>query len=64
MTPPAEPRDEYIARRFHETYERLAPRYGWETNHTTRTPFDDLPEGNRMLMIAVVRELLEEATIL
>lgn len=57
-------RDEYIAMRFHETYERLAPAHGYETRKASAVPWDDVPEQNRGLMIAVVRSLLEEAVIL
>jgi len=57
-------RAEYIARRFHELYEKLAPRYGYETRLPSRVPWPEVPENNRQLMIAVVRELLEETTIL
>ena len=45
-----------LAVRFHETYERLAPSFGYETRTDTRT-FD--PESkNGRLMVAVCRELL------
>jgi hypothetical protein len=44
-----------LAVRFHETYERLAPSFGYETRTDTRT-FD--PESkNGKLMVAVCREL-------
>lgn len=46
---------EQIARKFHETYERLAP----ATKHVrTAVAWDDVPEQNRALMVAVVTELL------
>ena len=46
---------ERLARRFHETYERLAPRYGYETRPETRK-FDPNSNNGR-LMIAVCEEL-------
>lgn len=48
---------EYIARKFHEVYERLAPEFGYETRTDTRE-FD--PESkNGRLMIAVCGALLD-----
>lgn len=45
-----------LARQFHETYERLAPSFGYSTREETRK-FD--PESsNGKLMIAVCNELL------
>ncbi len=49
--------NEQIARLFHETYERLAPTFGYETRKETRE-FD--PESaNGKLMIAVVSEVID-----
>jgi hypothetical protein len=59
-----EERVEFIARRFHEMYERLAPSFGYETREATAVPWEDVPQGNRSLMIAVVQALLDEGTIL
>lgn len=50
--------EERIAERFHEAYERLAPEHGYETRTETSVPWDELPESNRSLMVAVVAELL------
>jgi len=52
-----------IAARFHETYERLAVHHVWQTQQGCRVPFDELPPGNRSLMIAVVTELLGDGAI-
>lgn len=49
---------EGLARQFHETYERLAPEYGYETRRESAVPWDQVPEQNRHLMIAVAREIL------
>lgn len=48
-----------LARDFHETYERLAAGEGWETQKNCRVDFDDLPEANRNLMMAVSIEIYE-----
>lgn len=56
-------RAEWIARCFHAAYERRAPEFGWETQERSRTEWDDVPEENRKLMIAVVEELLESGLI-
>lgn len=49
---------EQLARRFHETYENLAPLYGYETRKASAVPWVDVPENNRRLMIAVCGRLL------
>jgi hypothetical protein len=51
---------ETLARRFHETYERLAPTFGYTTRPETAVPWEQVPELNRQLMIAVCQELLRE----
>ena len=43
---------------FHETYERLAPNYGYETRIATRQFDPDSPNGR--LMIAVCGEIYRE----
>ena len=49
---------EQIAQRFHETYERLAPAFGYETREASAKPWDQVPEQNRQLMTAVVAHLI------
>lgn len=45
---------EQIAMAFHATYERLASDFNYEPP----IPWDQLPERNRFLMVAVVGDLL------
>jgi hypothetical protein len=45
-----------LARKFHDTYERLAPEFGYDTRLDTREFDPDSPNGR--LMIAVIREVL------
>lgn len=47
-----------LAIRFHEAYERLAPRFGYETKPETREFDPQTPNGR--LMIAVCREIIEQ----
>lgn len=55
---------EALARRFHATYERLAPDYGWETQESTRAkPWEEVPEHNRRLMLATIEALLDDGSI-
>jgi hypothetical protein len=49
---------EAIARTFHEAYERLAPSFDYETREASAVPWEDVPEQNRSLMVAVVGEVL------
>jgi len=51
---------EVLARMFHETYERLAPSFGYETRKDSAVPWEDVPERNKKLMIAVCAEILEQ----
>lgn len=51
---------EYVARLFHETYERLAPKFGYETRKASAVPWGQVPEQNKTLMIAVAGEVLKE----
>jgi hypothetical protein len=49
---------EQLAQRFHETYERLAPSFGYETREASAKPWADVPDQNKRLMIAVCGEIL------
>jgi hypothetical protein len=51
---------EALARRFHEAYERLAPSFGYTTRPESAAPWEQIPDQNRRLMIAVCEELLAE----
>ncbi|MFG1976928.1 hypothetical protein ACGFJC_47015 [Nonomuraea fuscirosea] len=53
---------ELIARAFHEAYERLAPEHGHQRPGSA-VPWEETPELNRTLMVAVVAELLAARTI-
>ena len=50
---------EELACKFHQTYERLAPDFGYETREASAKPWNDVPENNRKLMTAVCAELLD-----
>lgn len=52
------PDAESVAKLFHETYERLAPHFGYDTREATRVPWEQVPERNKRLMIATTAELL------
>ncbi len=49
---------ESLARMFHETYEKLAPEYGYETRRESAKPWANVPDQNKRLMIAVCAEIL------
>jgi hypothetical protein len=50
---------EELAQLFHETYEKLAPDYGYTTRASSAVPWSDVPEPNKSLMIAVSDKVLE-----
>jgi hypothetical protein len=54
---------ERIAQSFHETYERLAPEFGYRTRQASAVPWSDVPQQNKDLMIETVRELLDKGVI-
>jgi hypothetical protein len=49
---------ETLACLFHETYERLAPSFGYETREDSAVPWDQVPDTNRKLMVAVAEGVL------
>ena len=51
---------EKLAKRFHETYESLAPQMGYETRKASAVPWEQVPEKNRALMIATCNAILED----
>jgi hypothetical protein len=53
---------EELARLFHETYEQLAPEYGYKTREASAVSWADVPEGNRRLMVATAAEVLKHLT--
>lgn len=52
-----------IARRFHETYEQLAPSLGYRTRLDSAVPWAEVPQKNQLLMVQVVSVLLLEGVI-
>jgi hypothetical protein len=54
---------EVIAKRFHEAYEALAPRFGYKTRDAGAKPWAEVPADNRALMVATVDHLLAEGVI-
>lgn len=56
-------RAEWIAWHFHQAYEELAPKYGYETRQESRKAWEEVPENNRLLMIAVAQHLLDAGVI-
>lgn len=52
------PHEFQLAQWFHETYERLAPSFGYETRKDSAKPWEEVPEKNKNLMTAVCREIL------
>jgi hypothetical protein len=54
---------EELARFFHETYERLAPQFQYETREDSAVPWDEVPDDNKRLMIATAAEVLRKLGI-
>lgn len=49
---------EELARLFHDTYERLAPAFDYETRRESAVAWEDVPLNNRALMIATAQQVL------
>lgn len=45
--------------RFHDCYEELAPKFGYESRYQHEA-WEELPENNRLLMLATVTQVLKE----
>ena len=54
-----ESKAEHLARLFHTNYEWLAPMYGYETRKESAVLWENVPEKNKKLMIAVAQMLLD-----
>ena len=52
------PTAEQLAWMFHDAYERLAPSFGYKTREASAVPWDQVPDANRRLMVAVAAEIL------
>lgn len=51
---------EEMAQVFHEAYERLAPNFSYKTREASAVPWEDVPENNKKLMIAVCAEVIKK----
>jgi len=49
-----------LARRFHDTYEKLAPDFGYKTRELSAVAWADVSYNNKQLMIATCKSLLEQ----
>jgi HK97 family phage portal protein len=51
---------EQLAHFFHDTYEKLAPDFRYQTRKSSAVAWKDVPENNKNLMIAVAGEVLKK----
>lgn len=56
-------READIAEAFHDSYERLAPEFGYKTRDASAVPWQDVPEANKKLMMATVKDLLDRGIL-
>lgn len=61
---PIEEQAEKLAQKFHESYERLAPNFGYKTREASAKPWSEVPEQNKKLMIMVCTELLTSEVVI
>ncbi|MDB4278018.1 hypothetical protein N9917_00150 [Deltaproteobacteria bacterium] len=55
----AELTPETLAQAFHESYESLAPHFGYKTREASAVPWSDVPDGNKNLMVATAEAVLD-----
>ena len=55
--------NEEIARMFHETYEQLAPLFGYKTRDASAVPWEEVPDSSRKLMVATVAVVSSQIAI-
>lgn len=53
-------KSERLAKRFHHHYETLAPNFDYQTRKEPAVEWENIPENDRRLMLAVCREVLKE----
>jgi len=51
---------EELARTFHKEYEKLASRFNYETRKETKGDWENLPNNNKQLMIAVAEAVMDK----
>lgn len=49
---------EELAKQFHDLYERFAPLYNYKTREKTAVAWEDVPDNNKGLMVAVANAIL------
>ncbi len=54
---------EKLAQAFHETYEQLAPAFGYATRKASAVPWRQVPVRNQRLMIAVAQKLIDTSQV-
>lgn len=54
------PSDRNLAGWLHDNYEEIAFKYDWKTQESTRVPFDELPQQNRLTMLELARRFNEK----
>lgn len=50
---------EQLAKQFHDTYERLAPDFGYNTRKESAVDWKDVPDNNKLLMIETCKQIIE-----
>lgn len=63
MEPEDHATTDFIAQSFHDTYEALAPSFGYKTRSASAVAWRNIPEANRALMVATCTELLRMGVI-
>ena len=51
---------EKLAKIFHDAYEKIAKKQGWNTQKSCKVEFDDLPEANKKTMILTAAEVINK----
>ena len=54
---------EELAEWLHDQYEEIAKEKGWQTQESTKTKFENLPEENKKTMIELAQRIINRFKI-
>lgn len=50
----------YLAKLFHDVYEKIAKKEGWKTQESTQVEFHELPKDNQRTMVRTCNEIMKQ----
>lgn len=50
----------YLAKMFHDVYEKISKKEGWVTQKSTQVEFHELPKANQRTMVRTCHEIMKQ----